>query len=84
MTKICGKSGSRCFETRLRGYSDHNNDAEECDCRGDCEMVHFFTTLQREPFAANDGGRQHWFNPQTQSGLLAEYLLDPNNIFQVW
>ena len=80
---ICGISGNRCFDAELRGYFEEHKDIEECDCKGDCEMVHFFTTLQREPFSTNDGGSQHWFNPRLKSGLLADYLLDPNNVFKV-
>ena len=32
-------------------YTDDLSDRKECDCLNDCEMVHFFSTMQREPFS---------------------------------
>ena len=58
-------------------------------------MVHFFSSLQREPFSNNRVGRNALFDkvllsklPQNQKkylptagGLLANYLIDPQRIF---
>ena len=44
-------------------------------------MVHFFSTLQREPFSTNQAERDILFNSRTSGGLLANYLIDPQRIF---
>ena len=50
-------------------------------------MVHFFSTLQREPFndQSTETRPQNWFdkgnNIRPPSGILANYLIDPANIF---
>ena len=60
---------------------------KNCDCKNDCEMVHFFSTLQREPFndQSTETRPQNWFdkgnNIRPPSGILANYLIDPANIF---
>ena len=46
-------------------------------------MVHFFTTLQREPFETNKAVRDTWFNPEEKSGILADYLFDLDKKYQV-
>jgi len=58
-------------------------DRQECDCLNDCEMVHNFATLQREPFLGSTAEvrAQEWFDPDTQSGRLFHYLVDPNDYF---
>lgn len=68
-------------------YSDDLEDRKECDCLNDCEMVHFFSSMQREPFSdrSKESRPQNWFDKgnenQNASGLLANYLMDPQNIF---
>ena len=60
---------------------------EKCDCLNDCEMVHFFSTMQKEAFNkySTETRPQHWFDKGNKirppSGILANYLLDPENIF---
>ena len=46
-------------------------------------MVHFFTTLQREPFSTNKAVKDTWFNPEERSGILADYLFDLDKKYQV-
>ena len=70
-------------------YSDDLKDRndEKCDCLNDCEMVHFFSTMQKEAFNkySTETRPQHWFDKGNKirppSGILANYLLDPENIF---
>lgn len=45
-------------------------------------MVHFFATMIREPYDFHrDISEERWFNPNTQTGLLAKYLMDPDHFF---
>lgn len=46
-------------------------------------MVHFFATMQREPFQdpSSEVDASHWFDPVTRTGVLSNYLLDPKNFF---
>jgi hypothetical protein len=50
-------------------------------------MVHFFSTMQREPFSeqTTESRPQRWFDNgkgiKEPSGILANYLMDPANIF---
>ena len=65
--------------------SDRND--PECDCKGVCEMVHFFSTMKNEPFDDNNAEMRHeyWLDTsdpsKPPSGILANYLLDPMDIF---
>ena len=74
------------FSYTLR-YSDDLEDRKECDCLNDCEMVHFFSSMQREPFSdrSKESRPQNWFDKGNEngnaSGILANYLMDPQNIF---
>ena len=74
------------FSHTLR-YSDDLEDRKECDCLNDCEMVHFFSSMQREPFSSRskESRPQNWFDKGSEngmaSGILANYLMDPQNIF---
>ena len=58
-----------------------------CDCKNDCEMVHFFSTMEHKPFYEYnlDTGVEFWFNKGNKtsppSGILANYLLDQENTF---
>ena len=47
---ICAPGGNRCVSSLLRSYRDDLSDRAECDCRDDCEMVHFFATGFREAY----------------------------------
>lgn len=80
-TVICGSAGNECFRSQMEKYKDSLTDRTECDCRNDCEMVHFFATLQREPFSTNVAERRLLFDRDSSSGRLANYLLDPGNVF---
>ncbi len=46
-------------------------------------MVHNFATLQREPFLGSTAEvrAQEWFDPDTRSGKLFQYLVDPKYVF---
>jgi hypothetical protein len=65
------------FVNRFDPFQDDLIDRKECDCLNDCEMVHFFATLQREQFLGPTAEvrAQHWFDPDTQSGFLYNYLV---------
>ena len=76
---LCGRKGNLCFTERLENY---RKEADDClHCKDDCRMVHIFSTLQREPFSTNPAERDMLFNSLTSKGLLANYLLDPQRIF---
>lgn len=79
---ICTLKGNQCFEQALASYEDDLTDRQECDCLNDCEMVHFFSTLQRQPSDGLDAATR-WFKRDGNhvSGILANYLMDPENIF---
>ena len=84
--KICNENGNRCFHQKLRRFvprEEEDMQIEECDCKVDCEMVHFFTSLERVPFETQQGEKEDLFDPKTKSGKLWNYLLDPTNVFQV-
>ena len=83
--QICTHFGNICLEKQLSGYSDDLKDRTECDCLNDCEMVHFFSTMQREPYSdqMTETRPQKWFDYEggKTSGILANYLMDPEHIF---
>ena len=61
-------------------------DRTECDCLNDCEMVHFFSTMQQEPYndQMTETRPQKWFwktEKEKPIGILAEYLMDPDHLF---
>ena len=61
-------------------------DRKECDCLNDCEMVHFFSTMQRQPYSETSVAQsksQTWFdfNKGSPTGVLVNYLMDPKHIF---
>lgn len=74
--------GNQCLEQALSNYEDDLADRQECDCLNDCEMVHFFSTLQRQPYYDLDTATR-WFKRDGDqvSGIMANYLMDPENIF---
>ena len=77
----CDKAGNDCFIKMVKNYRDEQSDIYDCDCRNNCEIVHTFTTLQREPFSINMHERDALFDSESTSGLLSNYLLDPKRIF---
>ena len=83
--QICTHFGNICLEKQLSGYSDDLKDRTECDCLNDCEMVHFFSTMQREPYSdqMTETRPQKWFDYEGEktSGILANYLMDPEHVF---
>ena len=83
--QICTHFGNICLEKQLSGYSDDLKDRTECDCLNDCEMVHFFSTMQREPYSdqMTETRPQKWFDYEggKTSGILANYLMDPEHVF---
>ena len=67
-------------------YGDDLIDRKECDCLNDCEMVHFFSTMQRQPYSETSVAQstsQTWFdfNKGYPTGVLVNYLMDPKHIF---
>ena len=45
-------------------------------------MVHFFATMIRESYEMHkEMTPEKWYDPEKQTGLLANYLLDPENVF---
>ena len=76
---LCGRIGNQCFAKQLKRYHD---EARYCKhCKDDCTMVHFFSTLQREPFSTNQLERDILFNPEKSTGMLSNYLMDPKRVF---
>ena len=60
----------------------------DCDCKDDCDVVHIFTTMEKKEFINDDKSvnkHQQWFDmgdaTRPPSGTLANYLLDPADIF---
>ena len=70
-------------------YSEELKDRTdpECDCKNDCQLVHFFTTMEKQEFDQHNSMTrpQHWFDEGDEtrppSGILANYLLDPEDVF---
>ena len=84
--KICNENGNRCFTNKLRRFVSREEEdkyIKECDCKVDCEMVHFFTSMVQVPFQTQQGEKDKLFDPKTKSGTLWNYLTDPENEFQV-
>ena len=79
----CGVEGNECIAKRLKAYKDDLQDRKECNCLNDCEMVHFFSTMIRESYELHrDISQGRWFDPdEPDGGILANYLLDPKDIF---
>ena len=77
----CDEIGNDCFNEMVKNYRDEQRDIDGCDCKNNCEIVHTFTTLQREPFSINMHERDALFNSESLSGLLSNYLLDPKRLF---
>ena len=67
-------------------YSDdlYDRTDPECDCKNDCQLEHFFTTMEKQEFDQHTG-HQYWFDEGDEakppSGMLANYLLDPEDVF---
>ena len=83
---ICNEVGNKCFSDNVRRFlsrKEEEKDIEECDCKADCEMVHFFTSMMQIPFKTKQGEKDELLNTKDKSGTLYNYLTDPNNEFQV-
>ena len=69
----------------LYRYSDDLKDRKECDCLNDCEMVHFFSTMQRQPYneMTTESDSRKWFTGDHSgtTGILADYLMDTKHRF---
>ena len=76
---LCGRIGNRCFAKQLKRHHDETTYCKHC--KDDCTMVHFFSTLQREPFSTNQQERDILFNPEKSTGILSNYLIDPKRVF---
>ena len=69
-------------------YSDELIDRTDpdCDCKNDCDLVHFFTTMEKHEFNEHNSVTepQQWFDKGDEtrppSGTLANYLLDPADV----
>ena len=78
--------GNKCFAQKVRRFTsleEEDRDIQECDCKVDCEMVHFYTSMMQVPFQIQQGEKDNLFNPKNKSGTLYHYLEDPDNEFQV-
>ena len=59
----------------------------ECDCKDDCELAHIFTSLEKQEYDDQNSVSKHkqWFDKGDEtrppSGMLANYLLDPADVF---
>ena len=82
--QLCEKNGHDCFKKELEKLSDisNMNSATECtNCMSDCIDDHWITKLERQPFHYVQHRKKELFNRATSSGYLANYLIDPENIF---
>lgn len=78
---VCGPEGNACINSELKTYKEDLIDRSECDCLNDCEMVHFFATGKRESYEDyGDLVDEKWFDAKTGSGLLYNYLVDPEHV----
>ncbi|CAB4060065.1 unnamed protein product [Lepeophtheirus salmonis] len=64
---ICNEQGMSCFNDKASNYQDDLKDRTECDCKNDCEMVHFFYSMRQE------GYNREWFNPKNKDAFLNNY-----------
>ncbi len=80
---LCDPEGARCLREKFKSYRDDLVDRKECSCLNDCEMVHFFYTGVRQDYASHhaDLNSQMWLDEEAGVGKLADYLLDPENVF---
>ena len=44
-------------------------------------MTHFFATMIRESYDIRATKPEQWYDPNTKTGKLKDYLLDEGNIF---
>jgi hypothetical protein len=80
--KVCNIDGNECFKRQLDSYSEDLTDRADCDCRGDCGGIHFFASATRSPYSNRSlADPDAYFNPETGTGLLYNYLMDPENAF---
>ena len=63
------------------GYRDDLIDRKESGCLNDCQMTHFFATMIRESYDIRATNPEEWYDPNTKTGTLRNYLLDPGNHF---
>ena len=79
---ICGIDGNACFDDLFKNYQDELQDRVDCDCRSDCGGIHFFASMNRYPFTDSTvTDIKFWWDREKKSGKLANYLLDPLNVF---
>ena len=62
-------------------YRDDLIDRKESGCLNDCQMTHFFATMIRESYDIRATKPEQWYDPNTKTGKLKDYLLDEGNIF---
>ena len=78
--EFCDKSGLDCFDKEL--VKTWRTAKIDCGhCKDDCKMNHWYTTLEREHFHKIEEREEKLFHRRTSTGLLAKYLIDPQNIF---
>ena len=79
---VCGKSGNACFKEEFNNYQEDLADRTECDCRSDCGGIHIFSSMNKYPFSDKTATEEKlWWDSETKSGRLANYLLDPDEVF---
>ena len=80
--EVCDYKGISCLQKKLKQYRDDLEDRQQCKCLNDCEMLHFFATKMFYSYNNNkETMPEKWYDPKTSSGILANYLEDPKNVF---
>ena len=77
---FCNQTGLDCFTNGLE-KTWRTTKADCKHCKDDCQMNHWYTTLEREPYQKTEEREEKMFHRSTSSGHLANYLIDPKNIF---
>ena len=79
---VCGRKGNVCFKNAFDHYQEDLTDRQECDCKSDCGGIHIFSSMNKYPFSdETTTERKLWWDRDTRTGHLANYLLDPRDVF---
>ena len=78
--KFCDHVGLDCFAHGIeKTWRTAKTDCKHC--KDDCQMNHWYTSLERQHFKTIGDREEQLFHRPTSSGQLAKYLIDPKNIF---
>ena len=78
--QFCGKVGLQCFTKELEKTFKMSKITCE-HCKDDCQMNHWYSSLERQPFQKVENREKKLFHRPTSSGYLSKYLIDPDNVF---